>query len=870
MSEKVGEITYDVSMDTAKLVTAQRDVDRKLDTIGKYGDRLQAKFTAVAAGITAALSSIAIGGLVSKVITAQRQFDVMFASLKTMTGGVDQAGEAFARLEKFASTTPYTLEQSVGAFVKLKALGLDPSEKAMTSFGNTAAAMGKDLMQMVEAVADASTGEFERLKEFGIKARKEGDDVALTFRGTTTTIGNSASEITDYLVKIGETEFAGAMSERMKTLDGDISNLQDSLSALYRSISAAGVGDAVASGVRLATKAIQEMSTSVKEGGLTEFFDGLKPYIAAAELAVVSLAGAIAGRLVLAMVATVSQAYAAAAAVGVASVAARGFMGVLAALGGPFGIAITGLALLALNWEKVAGEATDAATMSEQAAQRIEAALSKSGGRAGKELMSQYADTQREIADIDKELSRTAFPKADPAQLDDLRARRDTLVKIAADIGTAMGKLSGSQDGRELARRGRGGTAFGDGSGTTAGGSGGTKTPGAKFDAQGYLAGLAARVADEWDKIGIIEREALRENQERFTDGKLNRLQFEEGATLIVQQAVQARQAIQDREDSERLKRIDETDKEALDRLRRNAAERDAVLQQMADEMDAQNAGKAAKSAQGQQFAAGVITGADPIAALQAELEAKSAMLAEYAAGDQANLELYAQARVALEQQTADRISEIVKRNGDQQAAQNATTLQNFGALFGSVADLTKSYAGEQSSTYRAMFAVSKAFSIAQSIVAIQAGIAQAAANPWPTNLAAMASVAASTAGIISTIQSANFGGGRQYGGPVSSGSLYRVNETGRPEMFTAANGSQYMMPTASGNVTPADQVGGGGGAVQWQVIINNAPPGTTASVDQQARLVRVAVAEVAGQIGSNSGQVWSAMRSATNIEGRL
>jgi hypothetical protein len=54
------------------------------------------------------------------------------------------------------------------------------------------------------------------------------------------------------------------------------------------------------------------------------------------------------------------------------------------------------------------------------------------------------------------------------------------------------------------------------------------------------------------------------------------------------------------------------------------------------------------------------------------------------------------------------------------------------------------------------MFAVSKAFSIAESIVAIQTGIAKAAANPWPANLAAMASVAAATSGIISTIASTN------------------------------------------------------------------------------------------------------------------
>ncbi|MGI9827321.1 hypothetical protein, partial [Riemerella anatipestifer] len=45
-----------------------------------------------------------------------------------------------------------------------------------------------------------------------------------------------------------------------------------------------------------------------------------------------------------------------------------------------------------------------------------------------------------------------------------------------------------------------------------------------------------------------------------------------------------------------------------------------------------------------------------------------------------------------------------------------------------------------------------KAAAIAQSIIAIQQGIAMAAANPFPYNLAAMASVAASTASIVSNI----------------------------------------------------------------------------------------------------------------------
>lgn len=60
---------------------------------------------------------------------------------------------------------------------------------------------------------------------------------------------------------------------------------------------------------------------------------------------------------------------------------------------------------------------------------------------------------------------------------------------------------------------------------------------------------------------------------------------------------------------------------------------------------------------------------------------------------------------------------------------------------------------GQQSGIYKAAFASSKAYAIAQSMVAINAGIAQAANMPFPSNLIAMASVAAQTASIVSNIK---------------------------------------------------------------------------------------------------------------------
>lgn len=87
--------------------------------------------------------------------------------------------------------------------------------------------------------------------------------------------------------------------------------------------------------------------------------------------------------------------------------------------------------------------------------------------------------------------------------------------------------------------------------------------------------------------------------------------------------------------------------------------------------------------------------------------------------------------------------------------ADRASLAFNSGeSIAGSFSDMFKTIGGEQSSAYKAMFAIEKGFAIAQSIMAIQTGIANAMSLPFPANLGAAATVAMETANIVSTIQS--------------------------------------------------------------------------------------------------------------------
>ncbi len=119
-------------------------------------------------------------------------------------------------------------------------------------------------------------------------------------------------------------------------------------------------------------------------------------------------------------------------------------------------------------------------------------------------------------------------------------------------------------------------------------------------------------------------------------------------------------------------------------------------------------------------------------------------------------LEQNRQARSDLNEEWDARELELKKKHQDEMNriddARNQLMLSSVVDGLGSMVDMTRTAFGEQSGIYKAAFAVQKAAAIAQSIIAIQQGIAMAAANPFPYNLAAMASVAASTASIISNI----------------------------------------------------------------------------------------------------------------------
>lgn len=256
-----------------------KNVINNIDKVTSSGTKATMSLKAIALGATAATAAVAGIGLATVAIKdATVKFESLQAGIQTAVGSATEAQTVFKILQDFTSNTPYDIEKVTTAFTQLVNYGLTPSERALKSYGNTASAMRKDISQMVEAVADAVTGEFERLKEFGIKSKNNGDTIAFTFRGVKTEVKNNAEEIEKYLIELGENNFGDAMLNQSKTLGGAISSLESAWENMWYEVGQMGFGDAIRDGVELGTESIKTFTEMLQSGEIEAYLDIIGAY----------------------------------------------------------------------------------------------------------------------------------------------------------------------------------------------------------------------------------------------------------------------------------------------------------------------------------------------------------------------------------------------------------------------------------------------------------------------------------------------------------------------------------------------------------------------------------------------------------------
>lgn len=162
------------------------------------------------------------------VVDVTANFQRFEAVLTNTLGSSSRAQRALKDIQKFAAVTPFGVAELTDAFVKLANQGFTPTIDELRKLGDLAASTGKTFDQLAEAILDAPQGQFIRLREFGIRADKAGNQVIFTFKGVKTAVDFSAEAINKYLIGLGHLQgVSGSMAAISLTLGGRISNLND-------------------------------------------------------------------------------------------------------------------------------------------------------------------------------------------------------------------------------------------------------------------------------------------------------------------------------------------------------------------------------------------------------------------------------------------------------------------------------------------------------------------------------------------------------------------------------------------------------------------------------------------------------------------
>lgn len=712
-------------------------------------DKLVASFRGAVGPLVSMAAAV---GALRHVIDVTREFEKLNAGLITATGSAEEAKLAFAAIQDFAQNTPYDLNQVGEAFVKLVNYGLTPSERALTSYGNTASALGKDLKQMIEAVADAQTGQFERLKEFGIKSEKEGDRVKFTFRGVATEVGFSAKEIEEYLIKLGENNFADAMSNRMATLDGAISNLADEWTKLVTNVSQAGLGDVIQEHVRMATSALAELNAQLQSGemqaniaAIGSKFDNVFSDIQKT----IQLTREAFGKEFRAMEPIAS------ATINFVIDAFRNFPENVRAI---VQIATTYVATMFSN---IMAHAT--AFKEAMLALASDDTLANVGARLNTALERNEETRQESIAAIMKERD---------AALESFARQREAAKKLREDFDKAA---AAKPKGDRLGKYGIGGSD----KGATSGVGKAAAAKAGKDELEQVVASL--RTQEEALEESYKKRKAIIEKHSASGSprreeliGKLDSQYAEELEKLTKhknREVEEIRRSLLTEEES-----ISESYAKRRQIVEENTAIDSALREQLLQKLQTQHETQLAeleamKQRERESLWNGLLTEEEMITR---SYESRRKKILD--------------STLVTETERQDLMKRLSQQYIDEMAAMEnrriQTQLEGAAAMFNGLAGLAKSYAGEQSKAYRILFAISKAFSITQAIMSISTGLAKAQELGFPANLAAMAQVAATGAQILSTIRGSNFSGAYDKGGYIPAGKEGLVGEYG-PELVS-------------------------------------------------------------------------------------
>lgn len=329
-----------------EIANVQKTIRQKL---GGNAIEISENMIAGVAGLSAALA-----GLGAVAVRSAAQMEQTEKAFTTLLKSADLAKDFLAELERFAAATPFELPGLLNASKRLLAFGFSAQQviPVLTAIGDSAAALGMGeegisrlttAIGQIQAKAKVSAEEMNQINETGIPAWQLladtiGTTVPQAMDMASKGMIDGATGVQAILTGMNK-QFGGMMAEQSQTLNGMMSNIQDSIGQL-----STVVGKEITEAFNLKGAAAEfqntlgEFTAIAKQSGIGEALRQMVP--TEVGMAIGALAAVITSTAVPAIVLLTAQ----------AAKAALAFVGIT----GPIGIAVAaigaGAYLIWGNW----------------------------------------------------------------------------------------------------------------------------------------------------------------------------------------------------------------------------------------------------------------------------------------------------------------------------------------------------------------------------------------------------------------------------------------------------------------------------------------------------------------------------------------
>jgi len=213
-----------------------------LEGLSKQFSSLEKTVKAAGAALAAYFSVQALANVSRGFLNAASSMERYQMVLASVLHSQAKAAEYMKWIAQFAATTPYEIPDIVEAVTRLEAYQME-AKKYIQTLGDAAAALGKPIMAAVEMVADAAQGEFERLKEFGLRSVDVAKAAGFESVKAMTSSRENLAKGLDALMRLLAERYSGAMQTLSTSWEGMISNLHDYWTQFQAAIMNSGVFD---------------------------------------------------------------------------------------------------------------------------------------------------------------------------------------------------------------------------------------------------------------------------------------------------------------------------------------------------------------------------------------------------------------------------------------------------------------------------------------------------------------------------------------------------------------------------------------------------------------------------------------------------